>query len=58
MSINLVVLLAWGVHGILAILAWLSVAATGLGILQGIDALAGTTWSTGSIGSSGEVGAR
>jgi hypothetical protein len=30
-----------------SIIAWLSVSATGLGILQGIDARAGTTWSTG-----------
>lgn len=29
------------------IVAWLALAASGIGILQGIDALAGTVWSTG-----------
>ena len=30
-----------------AILAWLAIAASGLGMLQGLDALHGTTWSLG-----------
>lgn len=30
-----------------SIIAWLAVAAAGLGILQGLDAIAGTTWSIG-----------
>ena len=30
-----------------SITAWLAVAAAGLGLLQGLDAIAGTTWSTG-----------
>lgn len=30
-----------------SIIAWLAVAVAGLGMLQGLDAIAGTTWSTG-----------
>lgn len=30
-----------------SIMAWLAAAAAGLGMLQGLDAIAGTTWSTG-----------